>query len=64
MGRPKINRMVTNIPEIKYFKPQGIPVKNLLTEKLAIEELEALPEMQVVQALGAGRWAVHSNSKL
>jgi len=42
MGRPKINRMVTNIPEIKLFKPQGIPVKNLLTEKLAIEEIEAL----------------------
>ncbi len=42
MGRPKISRMVTNIPEIKYFKPQGIPVKSLLTEKLAIEELEAL----------------------
>jgi predicted DNA-binding protein (UPF0251 family) len=42
MGRPKISRMVTNIPEIKFFKPQGIPVKSLLTEKLAIEELEAL----------------------
>ena len=40
MGRPKISRIVTNIPEIKYFKPQGIPVKSLLTEKLAIEELE------------------------
>lgn len=41
-GRPKSPRRVQCSPEVLYFKPRGVPLKELETVTLAIEELEAL----------------------
>jgi predicted DNA-binding protein (UPF0251 family) len=41
-GRPKIKRTVRFFPEITYFKPAGMPLKNLLEEVLALDEVEAI----------------------
>lgn len=41
-GRPKSPRRVECSPEAFYFKPRGIPLKDLETVALQIEELEAL----------------------
>lgn len=42
MPRPKNVRKVSNIPEISYFKPRGIPVTELEEVILSFEELEAI----------------------
>jgi predicted DNA-binding protein (UPF0251 family) len=41
-GRPKSPRRVECSPEVLYFKPRGVPLKELETVSLAIVELEAL----------------------
>jgi len=41
-GRPKSPRRVQCSPEVLYFKPRGVPLKELENISLAIEELEAL----------------------
>jgi len=41
-GRPKIKRRVGFLPEITYFKPAGIPLRNLPEVILSIDELEAM----------------------
>lgn len=41
-GRPKSPRRVGCSPEVLYFKPRGVPLKELDTVSLAIEELESL----------------------
>lgn len=41
-GRPKSPRRVECSPEALYFKPRGIPLQELETVALPIEELEAL----------------------
>ncbi len=41
-GRPKCLRTVGGIPEVDYFKPRGIPLKDLEVIKLTVEELEAI----------------------
>ena len=41
-GRPRSPRRVECSPEAFYFKPRGIPLRELETVSLAIEELEAL----------------------
>jgi len=41
-GRPKSPRRVECSPEVLYFKPRGVPLSELETVALAIEELEAL----------------------
>ncbi|MCP4761238.1 MAG: DUF134 domain-containing protein [archaeon] len=42
MPRPKRNRIVQRIPIVKYFKPQGIPMRDLMEEIITIDEFEAL----------------------
>ncbi|MGM0472162.1 MAG: DUF134 domain-containing protein [Bacillota bacterium] len=42
MGRPPKKRRVEQIPEVKFFKPAGIPKCNLEEVSLTIEEVEAI----------------------
>lgn len=41
MARPKLCRKIEFSPVVTYFKPQGIPMKNLEIIELTTEELEA-----------------------
>jgi predicted DNA-binding protein (UPF0251 family) len=41
-GRPKIKRTVRFFPEITYFKPAGIPLRELLEVVLLLDEVEAI----------------------
>lgn len=41
-GRPRAPRRVECSPEVLYFKPNGVPLTELETISLAVEELEAL----------------------
>ena len=41
-GRPKIKRTIRFFPEITYFKPAGIPLRNLPEVILSMDELEAM----------------------
>ena len=42
MVRPKKNRTVACDPDVSYFKPRGIPLRNLEEVRLAVDELEAI----------------------
>lgn len=42
MARPPKERRVEYIPEIKYFKPAGIPMRDIEEVNLTIEEVEAI----------------------
>lgn len=42
MPRPRKNRMVQSHPVAAYFKPQGVPVRDLKEVTLPVEGLEAL----------------------
>ncbi|MFW5788198.1 MAG: DUF134 domain-containing protein [Halanaerobiales bacterium] len=42
MPRPPKKRNIKNIPEIKFFKPAGIPMRNLSEVNLRMEEVEAI----------------------
>ena len=42
MPRPKINRRLRFNPDVYYFKPRGIPLRNLEEVVLLPDELEAL----------------------
>ena len=42
MPRPRLSRWVTGVPKATYFKPQGIPLRDLEEVCLPIEGLEAL----------------------
>jgi predicted DNA-binding protein (UPF0251 family)/DNA-directed RNA polymerase subunit RPC12/RpoP len=42
MVRPKKNRIVTTHPEVSYFKPRGIPLRDLDEVVLTVDEREAL----------------------
>lgn len=41
-GRPRRKRMIRFLPEINYFKPAGIPLRELAEEILALDEVEAI----------------------
>lgn len=41
-GRPRRLRNVSEVPEINYFKPTRIPLRELETVNLNVEELEAI----------------------
>lgn len=40
--RPRMLRRIRFNPHVKYFKPRGIPLKDLLEVELTTEEVEAL----------------------
>ena len=42
MPRPRLRRWVAGIPRATYFKPQGVPLRELEEIRLPIEGLEAL----------------------
>ena len=42
MVRPKKHRMVAFNPDINYFKPRGIPMRDLSEVRLTIDEREAI----------------------
>jgi uncharacterized protein len=42
MGRRRQNRIIENLPECKGYKPIGIPIHNLQTNNLLIEEYESI----------------------
>jgi len=42
MARPRNPRQVHALPQTDYFKPRGIPLRQLAEVTLAVEELEAL----------------------
>jgi len=42
MARPKKARMVQKEPEVTYFKPSGIPMRELEENALTVEEMEAV----------------------
>lgn len=42
MPRPRLRRRVGFNPQIKYFKPRGVPLRLLGVVALTIEEFEAL----------------------
>ncbi len=42
MPRPRLCRCVKFCPRVRYFKPQGIPLRKLEEVELTLEELEAL----------------------
>ncbi|HLD28459.1 MAG TPA: DUF134 domain-containing protein [Patescibacteria group bacterium] len=42
MTRPRCCRFIRYQPKVRYFKPQGIPMRHLGVVNLTAEELEAL----------------------
>ena len=42
MGRPRRLRRIFREPDVTYFKPRGIPLKELKEISLNVEEFEAL----------------------
>jgi predicted DNA-binding protein (UPF0251 family) len=42
MPRPRLKRRIRGKPNSDYFKPAGIPLKNLEETKLEMQEFEAL----------------------
>ena len=42
MPRPRLCRRINFSPNVRYFKPQGIPLRDLDEVELSLEELEAL----------------------
>lgn len=42
MPRPRLCRRIKFNPGVRYFKPQGIPLRDLEEINLTLEELEAL----------------------
>ena len=42
MPRPKHCRYVSSTPSVTYFKPSGIPLRELEEVTLSVDELEAL----------------------
>ena len=42
MARPRKNRMVSFNPDVSYFKPRGIPLRDLEEVRLTVDELEAV----------------------
>lgn len=51
MPRPRMMRRIAFEPGITYFKPQGIPMRELEEVILSFEELEAL-RLQNIEDLG------------
>jgi len=42
MTRPKKKRLVGELPEVRYFKPAGVPMRNLQEITITHDEIEAL----------------------
>ncbi len=42
MPRPCHRRLIEQVPAVRFFKPQGIPLRQLEVIRLALDELEAM----------------------
>lgn len=42
MVRPRRCRLISMSPEVRYFKPRGVPLRRLSEVILSVDELEAL----------------------
>jgi len=42
MPRPKVTRQVSERPEVTWFKPAGVPLRNLDEVVLTLDEIEAI----------------------
>jgi predicted DNA-binding protein (UPF0251 family) len=42
MARPTKDRIIEKLPEIKFFKPAGVPANQIETVEMTMEEVEAL----------------------
>lgn len=40
--RPRLKRLVSFLPRVNYFKPAGVPLRQLEEINITVEELEAL----------------------
>lgn len=47
MVRPRKCRMVNSTPRVNYFKPRGVPLRELGEVRLSVEELEALRLVEI-----------------
>lgn len=52
MPRPRLRRRIRFNPAVKYFKPQGIPFRQLEEVELSLEEMEAV---RLKDLLGLGQ---------
>ena len=41
-GRRRSQRWVTDVPDVEFFKPAGVPLRELEVMEITIEELEAI----------------------
>jgi uncharacterized protein len=73
-GRPRCPRRVEKVPTVSYFKPQGVPLRELELVLLSLEELEAirlvdlegLNQEDAAQRMGISRralWADIQNAR-
>ncbi len=65
MVRPRKSKIVSFEPNITYFKPQGVPLRDLETETISIDELEALRLSNIErlnQTQAAKRMEVHQST--
>ena len=53
MPRPSKCRRVAYMPEVTYFKPAGIPLRDLEEVRMSIEEAEAV-RLKDLEGTGAG----------
>ncbi len=42
MPRPRLQRIIRFCPNVYYFKPRGVPLRDLKVVRLTVEEVEAL----------------------
>ncbi|MBU2564186.1 DUF134 domain-containing protein [Patescibacteria group bacterium] len=61
MVRPRICRRIRFRPGVTYFKPQGIPMRNLEVIELTVEEAEAL-RLKNVKGLDQNKCAEKMNT--
>lgn len=61
MPRPKLRRKINFNPEVKYFKPQGVPMRFLEIIELSSEEVEAL-RLKNIEALDQNECAKKMNT--
>lgn len=50
MARPTKDRIIEKLPEIRFFKPAGVPNQQLETVEMTMEEVEAL-RLKEIEAL-------------
>lgn len=60
LGRPRRRRRIRFNHKVNYYKPQGIPLRNLEVEEISVEELEAL-RLKNIKDLDQNRCAEKMN---